>query len=65
MKIRGWHLKKSGADKITVYFQGNAGNIGTRLPFAQTMMEQTNSDIVLVAYRGYSDNDGTPSQLGL
>jgi hypothetical protein len=28
-------------------------------------MYETNSDVIMVAYRGYSDSDGTPSQKGL
>lgn len=28
-------------------------------------MQHTNSDVVLVGYRGYSDSDGVPSQEGL
>jgi hypothetical protein len=36
--LRGWHLKNPNSKRIIVYFQGNAGNIGTRLPFAQQLM---------------------------
>ncbi len=58
-------MEKENSTRIIVYFQGNAGNIGTRLPFAQNLMDETNSDVVMIAYRGYSDSDGVPSQKGL
>lgn len=58
-------MKRENSERIIVYFQGNAGNIGTRLPFAERLMEMTNSDVIMVAYRGYSDSDETPSQKGL
>lgn len=58
-------MKKEASKRIIVYFQGNAGNIGTRIPFAESLMDKTNSDVIMIAYRGYSDSDGTPSQKGL
>jgi fermentation-respiration switch protein FrsA (DUF1100 family) len=63
--IRGWHIKKKDSQRIVVYFHGNAGNIGTRLPFVESLLNRTNSDVIMVGYRGYSDSDGKPTQKGL
>lgn len=58
-------MKKPNSERVIVYFQGNAGNIGTRIPFTKKLMNQTNSDVIMVAYRGYSDSDGKPTQKGI
>jgi abhydrolase domain-containing protein 13 len=36
-----------------------------RIPFIKRLHEKTNSDILLVAYRGYSDSEGKPDEEGL
>lgn len=36
-----------------------------RIPFIKQLHERTNSDVLLVAYRGYSDSEGVPSEEGL
>ena len=39
--------------------------LGFRIPFLKNLYEKTNSDILFVAYRGYSDSDGVPTEQGL
>jgi pimeloyl-ACP methyl ester carboxylesterase len=49
-----------------VFFHGNAGNIGLRLPNAIQMLQTLNAHIMLVEYRGYGDSDTvTPTEAGL
>jgi abhydrolase domain-containing protein 13 len=49
-----------------VYFHGNAGNIGLRLPNAIQMMQYLNVNILLVEYRGYGNSDNvSPNEAGL
>jgi abhydrolase domain-containing protein 13 len=49
-----------------VYFHGNAGNIGLRLPNAVQMMQYLNVNILMVEYRGYGNSDSvSPSEAGL
>jgi hypothetical protein len=40
-------------------------DIGTRIPFIKTIHERANANVLLLAYRGYSDSQGTPSEAGL
>jgi len=49
-----------------VFFHGNAGNIGLRLPNAVQMLNQLKANVLLVEYRGYGDSDdATPSEKGI
>jgi pimeloyl-ACP methyl ester carboxylesterase len=49
-----------------VFFHGNAGNIGLRLPNAIQMLQTLNANIMLVEYRGYGNSDSvTPTEAGL
>jgi hypothetical protein len=68
--LRGWYVSKKNHDSVTdkhkperliLYFHENAGNIGFRLPYIKSLVNLTNSDVMIVAYRGYSDSEGTPS----
>jgi len=36
-----------------------------RIPFLRKIYTETNSDVLLVAYRGFSNSDGSPSEEGL
>jgi abhydrolase domain-containing protein 13 len=40
-----------------VFFHGNAGNIGLRLPNALQMLQYLGANVLLVEYRGYGDSD--------
>jgi abhydrolase domain-containing protein 13 len=49
-----------------VFFHGNAGNIGLRLPNAIQMYRDLNANVLQVEYRGYGDSDSvSPSEAGL
>lgn len=50
-----------------IFFHGNAGNIGLRLPNAVQMMKRLDVNVLLVEYRGYgdSDDDATVNEAGL
>ncbi|HEX2035867.1 MAG TPA: alpha/beta hydrolase, partial [Chloroflexota bacterium] len=55
----------SASQRVLVWFHGNAGNVGHRLPFAQALVTSFGLDVVLVDYRGYGRSDGVPSEAGL
>ena len=40
-------------------------DIGTRLPYIKNLIHETQSDVMIVAYRGYSDSDGKPTEKGI
>ncbi|EAK89191.1 conserved expressed protein [Cryptosporidium parvum Iowa II] len=47
-----------------VFFHGNAGNIGHRLPRFLEFYNLIGVNIFAVSYRGYGDSEGTPSEEG-
>jgi len=49
-----------------IFFHGNAGNIGLRIPNAMQMLQYLNVNVLMVEYRGYGDSDSaTPNEAGL
>ncbi|KAM7380383.1 hypothetical protein PAMP_003685 [Pampus punctatissimus] len=55
----------SSATPTILYFHGNAGNIGHRVPNALLMLVNLKANVVLVDYRGYGKSEGEPSEDGL
>nr|CAG4643370.1 EOG090X09ZU [Ilyocryptus agilis] len=51
--------------KTIIFFHGNAGNIGHRLPNAKGLYKHLQANIFLVEYRGYGLSEGAPSESGL
>jgi len=70
ISIHSWLLlhPNSLIEKIPtiIFFHGNAGNIGLRLPNAIEMFNLLKANILMVEYRGYGDSDTVaPSEPGL
>lgn len=70
VSIHAWLLvrdqNRSNQLPTIVFFHGNAGNIGLRLPNALEMMQFLNANVLMVEYRGYGDSDSVaPSEAGL
>ena len=51
--------------RLVIFFHENAGNLGLRLDYFSMLYHEMNCDVLAVAYRGYSDSSGTPSEKGL
>jgi pimeloyl-ACP methyl ester carboxylesterase len=69
VRIHMWFIKQA-ASKLAnaptvVFFHGNAGNIGFRLPLLKALFDQLGCNILAVQYRGYGNSEGTPSEHGL
>jgi fermentation-respiration switch protein FrsA (DUF1100 family) len=66
LTLNGWFFAAAGpSPRITVIvFNGNAGNRSHRVPLAAAL-HRHGLQVLLVDYRGYGDNPGTPSQAGL
>ena len=64
--LSGWFFAASGpSPRVTVLvFNGNAGNRAHRGPLAATL-HRHGIQVLLVDYRGYGGNAGTPSEYGL
>ncbi|CAI5737019.1 unnamed protein product [Peronospora destructor] len=67
VKINAWLMKQR--DHTTcptlIFFHGNAGNIGYRLPNAVQLYRKVGANILLVDYRGFGHSEGDPSEKGL
>jgi hypothetical protein len=62
---RVWVVPAVGEPKARVLvFNGNAGNMGHRLPLARSLAAD-GMEVVLFDYRGYGDTGGAPSEDGL
>eukprot|EP00906_Rhabdomonas_costata_P005583 RCo008340 len=59
------HQENPTAAPTVVYFHGNAGNIGHRIPLALALFRSLGCNVVLVEYRGYGLSSGVPSEEGL
>jgi len=65
LELFAWHGQPVHADKPTVVmFHGNAGTIGDRGYKARTFLDG-GYGVLLVEYRGFSGNPGSPSEDGL
>eukprot|EP00566_Odontella_aurita_P012014 CAMPEP_0113538576 /NCGR_PEP_ID=MMETSP0015_2-20120614/7440_1 /TAXON_ID=2838 /ORGANISM="Odontella" /LENGTH=389 /DNA_ID=CAMNT_0000438161 /DNA_START=47 /DNA_END=1216 /DNA_ORIENTATION=- /assembly_acc=CAM_ASM_000160 len=70
VSIHSWLLLHPNARQerlpTILFFHGNAGNIGLRLPNAIQMFHYLKANVLLVEYRGYGDSDDAkPSESGL
>ncbi len=63
--LRHWYLPARDAGKpVVVFFHGNAGNRGDRV-FKAEALAASGMGVLLVEYRGYGGNPGSPSEKGL
>ncbi|ETI54671.1 hypothetical protein, variant 3 [Phytophthora nicotianae CJ01A1] len=67
VKINAWLMKqKEHTTRPTlIFFHGNAGNIGYRLPNAVQLFRKVGVNVLLVDYRGFGHSEGTPSEEGI
>lgn len=59
-----WKPPKSSNGPVVAYFHGNAGHIGFRGSKVRPYLNQ-GFGVLLLAWRGYSGNDGKPTEAGL
>ncbi|KAG1689567.1 hypothetical protein DVH05_020317 [Phytophthora capsici] len=67
VKVNAWLMKqKEHTTRPTLlFFHGNAGNIGYRLPNAVQLFRKVGVNILLVDYRGFGHSEGHPSEDGI
>lgn len=68
VNIHGWFVKANANPsfcRTIIFFHGNAGNIGSRLPNIEVLVKRLNSNVLIIDYRGYGNSEGTPSENGL
>ncbi len=59
-----WLVPTAPPDQAVIVFPGNAGSRQGRLPLARALVEG-GAAVLLVDYRGYGGNSGSPSEKGL
>uniref|UniRef100_K3XBT1 AB hydrolase-1 domain-containing protein n=1 Tax=Globisporangium ultimum (strain ATCC 200006 / CBS 805.95 / DAOM BR144) TaxID=431595 RepID=K3XBT1_GLOUD len=67
VRIHAWLMKQPNhsARPTIIFFHGNAGNIGYRLPNAVHLYRKVGANVLLVDYRGFGHSEGEPSEQGL
>jgi fermentation-respiration switch protein FrsA (DUF1100 family) len=63
-RLQCYWLANSGQRQVLIYFHGNSGNIGHRLPDLGRLHAMGLS-VLGVGYRGYGKSSGSPSEHGL
>lgn len=69
--VHSWLIYAGDAKPTIIFFHGNAGNVGLRLPNAAHMLEKLDANILMVEYRGFGDsedsvsNGGFPNEAGI
>ena len=61
--LHGW-LIGADSDQILIVSHGNAGNIGHRAEMGDFLKEEFEVHILMYDYRGFGQNDGSPSEEG-
>lgn len=65
LMLNSWYRAATEPNLPTiVYFHGNAGHIGNRAFIVKPFLDE-GYGVLLLTYRGYSDNPGKPSEEGL
>lgn len=69
IKLHAWFVKANQSNpascRTMIYFHGNAGNVGARIPHIEILVKKLNTNVLILAYRGYGHSEGTPSEDGL
>ena len=68
VRTNAWLLLHENSKHLPtiIFFHGNAGNIGLRLPNAVQMFRTLSSNILMVEYRGFGDSDNVqPTEYGM
>ena len=63
-KLVAWYFKKNPKYKTLLFFHGNAGKIDSRI-YKLNEFSKLNINYLIFAYRGFSGNEGNPSEKGL
>ncbi len=65
IELLGWYHEKNLKDyKTLIYFHGNAGSLENRI-HKLNHFQDMNINFLIIAWRGFSGNDGNPSEQGL
>jgi pimeloyl-ACP methyl ester carboxylesterase len=67
--LHAWLVLQPGSSAsrapTVIFFHGNAGNIGYRLPNIRALVHACGCNVFIIDYRGYGCSAGEPSEVGL
>ena len=63
-KLVSWYFKKNSKFKTILFFHGNAGKLDNRV-YKLNELSKLNVNYLILAYRGFSGNEGKPTEEGL
>ena len=63
-RLQCYHLTNPASDTLLIYFHGNAGHIGHRIPELQRLAAMR-LNVLGISYRGYGKSTGRPSEAGV
>ena len=63
-KLVSWYFKKNSKFKTILFFHGNAGKLDNRV-YKLNELSKLDINYLIIAYRGFSGNAGSPSENGL
>lgn len=64
LSLRSWYKPAINKQPTVLFFHGNAGHIGYRMPLARALINE-GFGLFLLEYRGYGGNKGNPNEQGL
>tara|TARA_B100000886_G_C20345262_1_gene458381 strand:- start:112 stop:852 length:741 start_codon:yes stop_codon:yes gene_type:complete len=65
LKLKAWFIENDlKRYKTLVFFHGNAGNLSNRV-YKLNKLSKLNLNVLIIAWRGFSGNDGEPSEKNL
>ena len=64
LELTAWHRASATDAPLVVVFPGNGGNRAGRVPLGDALARR-GYEVLLVDYRGYGGNPGSPSEAGL
>lgn len=65
LNLKAWFHKKNSSNNTTIlYLHGNAGDLSNRI-YKLNELSKLNVNFLLLAWRGFSGNEGSPTEQGL
>ncbi len=64
LKLHGWFFPGGPPNRTLIFYHGNAGNIGDRLPKIK-LLHGLGMNVFIFDYRGYGGSEGSPSLNGV
>lgn len=61
LRLHGWYISSPDANRVLLFFHGNAGNISHRQQ-SIAIFHRLGLNILIVNYRGYGKSEGTPGE---